>query len=104
MVLILRLADFVRLFFTHAGVAITQEEIKVAHEGSNPDPRKQWIPKIVHQVFHNWREPGNETLPEDSEGGRGTCMERNGDWEFMVRDFICVVRSFGGSEECEGLG
>ncbi|CZR56649.1 related to SUR1 protein [Phialocephala subalpina] len=87
-ILALRLVGFVHLFFEHAGTAITQEEIWSAHFGKEgegkKDERQQRIPKIIHQVFHNWKEPGNETMPADWEETRGTCLGKNGDLEYML--------------------
>ncbi|KUJ17407.1 uncharacterized protein LY89DRAFT_696850 [Mollisia scopiformis] len=102
LIAILRLVGFIHLFFTRAGAgALTQEQIRDAHLASlgAHDGRKMLIPKIVHQVFHDWghvgegRE-GNETMPEDWEEVRRGCVERNGGWEFMLwteiksREFI----------------
>lgn len=87
---------FIQLFFEHEGIAITQAEIKAAHEGggSGKDGRPQEIPKIIHQVYHNWKEPGNITMPEDWDKVRSTCLERNVGWEYRLwtdvssREFI----------------
>ncbi|KAK4656697.1 hypothetical protein QC762_206540 [Podospora pseudocomata] len=95
-----RLVAFVGLFFQHAGIQLRQAD---ALEAYNQDghgllggggKRVQHIPKIVHQVFHNWKEPGNDSLPGDWEGVRGGCVERNPGWEFKLwtertsREFI----------------
>jgi hypothetical protein len=53
------------------------------------------IPRIIHQVFHNWKDPGNETLPADWEAVRMTCVEKNKDWEYMV--------SWGCSLVCDSM-
>lgn len=100
---------FIQLFFEHAGTAISQEEIWGAHfpsEGKK-DERKPFIPKIIHQVFHNWKEPGNETMPGDWEEGRRGCVGKNGDWEVLVSriDFfgggVLILYSFGQRESRE---
>ncbi|KAF8850223.1 hypothetical protein BDZ45DRAFT_662027 [Acephala macrosclerotiorum] len=96
LILAFRLVGFIGLFFEHAGTAISQGEIWNAHfpgEGKK-DERKRFIPKIIHQVFHNWKEPGNETMPGDWEEERRGCVGKNGDWEVLLwterksRDFI----------------
>lgn len=80
-----RIVSFVNLFFEHSGIALTQAEVARAHNASDPDPRPQVIPKITHQVFHNWRDPGNDTLPVDWVAARQTCIDRNPEWNHMVR-------------------
>ncbi|KAK3328267.1 nucleotide-diphospho-sugar transferase [Cercophora scortea] len=88
-----RLLHFKQIFFQHAGIAITQTEALKAYKGPD-DPRPQYIPKIIHQVFHNWHEPGNETLPSDWEKVRQTCVKSNPGWEYKLwtertsREFI----------------
>ncbi|CZT48347.1 related to SUR1 protein [Rhynchosporium secalis] len=83
---------FIHLFFTHAGITITQNEILDAYTADQDLAvgvrRESYVPKIVHQVFHNWKEPGNETLPSDWEVVSGTCKGRakgwSGEWEYML--------------------
>jgi len=79
-----RLLVFKQIFFEHAGIAITQPEVEAAYQGAN-DTRPQLIPKIIHQVFHNWKDPGNETLPSDWDHVRKTCTDANPDFEYKVR-------------------
>ncbi|KAF4622718.1 hypothetical protein G7Y89_g14311 [Cudoniella acicularis] len=85
-----RIAGFVHLFFEHAGIAITQEEAAIAHNSTTPDPRPQVIPKIIHQVYHNWHDPSNETLPSDWDELRQSCINLNPDWEYKVCGFKVV--------------
>ena len=80
-----RLVFFVQLFFEHAGIAITQQEIAAAHAATTPDERPALIPKIIHQVFHDWRD---ESMPPDWDEVRHTCIDLNKDWEYKVRDNI----------------
>jgi inositol phosphorylceramide mannosyltransferase catalytic subunit len=85
--IIARLLVFKQIFFEHAGIVITQPQVANAHnfpDGGN-DTRPQLIPKIIHQVFHNWHDPGNETLPGDWNKVRLTCTDANPDFEYMVR-------------------
>ena len=79
-----RLLVFKQIFFEHAGISITQPQVAAAYGGAN-ETRPQLIPKIIHQVFHNWRGPGNETLPSDWDHVRKTCIDKNTDWEYRVR-------------------
>lgn len=62
----LRLVTFINLFFDHPGIALTQQQaVDEFKAGNATGDRPQLIPKIIHQVFHNWRQPGNDTLPAD---------------------------------------
>jgi hypothetical protein len=78
------LVAFVQLFFEHDGIALTPAQIRDAHMMGGGDVRPQEIPKIIHQVYHNWKDPGNTTMPADWEQTRSTCIEKNKDWEYMV--------------------
>jgi inositol phosphorylceramide mannosyltransferase catalytic subunit len=83
-----RIRSFVHIFGAHAGIAITQEEVEIAHNSTTPDPRAQVVPKIIHQIFHNWKQPGNETLPADWEERRQSCVKLHPKWEYRVcREF-----------------
>lgn len=79
-----RLIGFVHIFGQHAGIAITQDEVLDLHTANTPDTRTQHIPKIIHQIFHNWHDPGNSTLPSDWQDVRQTCIDHNPDWEHRV--------------------
>jgi hypothetical protein len=82
--IIARLLVFKQIFFQHAGIALTQPEAAAAYNASD-ESRPQLIPKIIHQVFHNWHDPGNETLPSDWEKVRQTCVQSNPTFEHKVR-------------------
>lgn len=50
---------------------------------------KQVVPKIIHQVWHDWnggkdRDLDNRTLPRDWDVLRATCKVKNPEWEFKV--------------------
>ena len=79
-----RLVAFIQLFFEHSGIAITQQEIASAYAEHGPKQRPQLIPKIIHQVFHDWRHE-NRSLPSDWDDLRQTCVKLNADWEYIVR-------------------
>ncbi|KAE8449655.1 hypothetical protein EG329_007985 [Mollisiaceae sp. DMI_Dod_QoI] len=87
------LLTFIRIFFSHAGVSVTQEEIMdmYVNGGSGKDGeilgRKEVIPRIIHWVFHDW---GDEDGIGDGDGlndGSGLNGNGNGsvrlpeDWE-----------------------
>jgi inositol phosphorylceramide mannosyltransferase catalytic subunit len=80
---------FIAIFFTHAGLPLPQRVAADAFASNATDslgrPREQLIPKILHQVFHNWHEPGNDELPDDWKAVRQTCIDHNPDWQHMVR-------------------
>ncbi|KAL2126465.1 hypothetical protein VTI74DRAFT_852 [Chaetomium olivicolor] len=88
-----RLLVFKQIFFQHAGIPVTQQQAADEYENGG-DKRIQHIPKIVHQVFHNWKDPGNDTLPADWVAVRQNCMDLNPSFEFKLwteeasRDFI----------------
>jgi inositol phosphorylceramide mannosyltransferase catalytic subunit len=84
-----RIAFFIQIFFKHAGIEITQKEIvdRFAGEGQMDGG----IPKILHHVFHNWHEVGNETLREDYRETREKCRGLNERWEFKVWFLYCLV-------------
>ena len=75
-----RLYAFIQIFFEHSGISMTQSEVALLHS-SGTDPRKQSIPKIIHQVYHDWR---NSSMPLDWDGVRQTCIDLNQDWEYKV--------------------
>ncbi|MCJ1391681.1 hypothetical protein MMC18_004546 [Xylographa bjoerkii] len=81
--LILRLVAFIQLFFEHSGIAITQNEIAEAHPTGSEDPRPQLIPKIIHQVFHDWKYH-NQSMPSDWDEVRQTCIDSNIGWDYRL--------------------
>ena len=85
-VVVPRVVRFVRIFGPHSGPALTQEEIEAAYDRTRgtDDAPPQRIPKIIHQIFHNWRDPGNETIPPDWDAVRETCRVHNPDFEHRL--------------------
>jgi hypothetical protein len=85
--IVTRLLAFAQLFGKlgpHAGIEITQKEVFAAHKATVPDPRNPVVPKILHQIFHNWKNASDNTLPEDWANMRQMCIDRNPDWEFKM--------------------
>lgn len=83
-VLITHLLAFIHLFQEHAGIAVSQEEIKLAYYNSSSlavSGRQQYIPKIIHQIYHDWSGKG---IPDDWKKLRQTCIDLNPEWEHMV--------------------
>ena len=78
------LLRFKQIFFEHAGITLTQAQAAEAYAAGQNDERTQHIPKIVHQVFHNWHDPGNGTLPSDWQANVNNCKKLNPNFEFMV--------------------
>ncbi|KAJ4411340.1 hypothetical protein N0V85_003830, partial [Neurospora sp. IMI 360204] len=73
----------IHIFYQHPGIAITQRDVANAYlNGTLRETRKEQIPKIIHQIFHNWKDPANETLPSDWEEQRRSCVDNNPDWEY----------------------
>ncbi|KND88611.1 Mannosyl phosphorylinositol ceramide synthase SUR1 [Tolypocladium ophioglossoides CBS 100239] len=85
-VVVPRILAFGRIFGAHAGVAMTQQQVLDAYKAAlaEPDARPKPVPRIIHQVFHNWHDPGNETLPSDWEETRQSCILRHPTWEYKV--------------------
>ena len=81
---IFRLSNFIHIFRAHAGIAYNQPDVAAAHLAGAADPRSQVVPKILHQIFHNWTDPEDEKLPSDWELMRQTCIEKNPDYEYRV--------------------
>lgn len=82
-----RLIAFIHLFGIfgdHAGIRSTQVEIALAYNNGTSDPRPLVVPKILHHIFHNWHDPGNDTLPPHWEAARQTCIDLNPDWAHKV--------------------
>jgi hypothetical protein len=84
-VFVARILGFINIFFEHAGIVLTQTDVATAFASNDQDKRPQLVPKITHQVFHNWRQPGNDTLPPDWVQARQTCIDHNPDFKHMVR-------------------
>jgi mannosyltransferase OCH1-like enzyme len=80
--LISRLLFFKSIFFEHAGIRLTQPQVATA---ASNNTNIQPVPKIVHHVFHNWREPGNDELPSEWATIRKECQDLNPGFEFRVR-------------------
>ncbi|RCI15983.1 hypothetical protein L249_3028 [Ophiocordyceps polyrhachis-furcata BCC 54312] len=74
-----------RIFGTHAGRAMTQAQVLRAHRDGTGPRRNRPVPRILHQIFHNWHDPGNETLPADWQIVRQTCLALHPTWEHKAR-------------------
>ncbi|KAI1361330.1 nucleotide-diphospho-sugar transferase [Xylaria arbuscula] len=86
--IILSIYNFANLFAffrPHSGIQITQQEILDAFI-SNENRTVSAIPKILHQVFHNWTNPESTSLdlPSDWEAARQSCITLNPDWEYKL--------------------
>ncbi|ROT38127.1 hypothetical protein SODALDRAFT_324552 [Sodiomyces alkalinus F11] len=83
-----RIRTFTSLFVAHSGIVLTQDQVASSHNASQPQPRTRAIPKITHQIFHNWNDKGNDTLPADWAVLRQTCIDLHSDdddeWQHML--------------------
>jgi len=87
-----RIVAFAHLFFEHAGIALTPAQIRDTYDGyrvtGGVDPRREYVPRHIHQVWHDWGRPGVNTSVEDMPADwgevRGTCMELMPDWGYTV--------------------
>ncbi|RDW94964.1 hypothetical protein BP5796_00727 [Coleophoma crateriformis] len=73
-----RVVNFIQIFSAHSGPAITQEQIKVAVE-ANSTGRPEYIPKIIHQVYHDWSGQG---MPADWDQVAQKCKDVNPGWAY----------------------
>jgi len=80
----LRIAAFVHLFADHAGHPLTQAEVAHNYDDQASGLNQPTVPRILHQIFHNWTEPSSETLPSDWNETRQTCIDLNHGWEHWV--------------------
>ena len=100
---------FFHIFFEHSGITLTQQAALDAYYNfdNGTNSRQQLIPKIVHQVFHNWEQPGNNRLPADWQEARQTCIDLNAEfevklwteelsWDFIAREFPWFLNTYGG--------
>ncbi|KAK5663748.1 hypothetical protein OQA88_4179 [Cercophora sp. LCS_1] len=82
-----RILQFIQIFGAHGGTALDQVQVEAAYNASlssHDETRREYIPRIIHQVFHNWKQPGNETLPSDWDAVRQTCIAVNPDFEYRL--------------------
>lgn len=93
-----RLVRFSHIFRAHSGPALTQEQVELAYNSTSggDEQRKEAIPRIIHQIFHNFKDLSDNTIPEDWEAQRQTCIKHNPDFEYKVRtqhlEPGCLVR------------
>lgn len=79
-----RILAFVHIFGKHEGRLLTQPEILQAYESSTSPDSKEYIPRIIHQIFHNWTDPNDESLPADWSAGRQSCIDLHPGWEHRL--------------------
>lgn len=95
--LALRIKAFIHIFFDHAGVLLNQEDVLRTHTAGGS--RLPVVPRITHQIFHNWTHPADETLPHDWNATRQTCLDANTGWVHHVS----VLRRSGDTELTRSL-
>lgn len=83
-----RVIRFSHIFQAHAGPALTQEQVELAYNASSPAGRPLVIPPIIHQIFHNFHDPLDTTIPDDWEAQRQSCIKYNPDFEYRVRTLL----------------
>ncbi|WPG99050.1 Hypothetical protein R9X50_00185500 [Acrodontium crateriforme] len=82
--LTLRISNFIHIFGKHAGDALTQQQVLDAYEINKVDETSAVVPRIIHQIFHNWTDPDHESLPADWNATRQTCLSFNPEWEHLL--------------------
>jgi hypothetical protein len=86
-----RVWELVRIFSGHPGLQLTQGQVLEGYQDRDPTIPAP-IPKIIHQVFHNWTDFDNEHVPEDYAAQRQTCIDANPGWDNRVWLVILHVR------------
>jgi hypothetical protein len=77
--------ELARIFSGHPGLELTQQQILDEYNNERDHSITPPIPRIIHQVFHNWTDFDNENIPEDYAAQRQTCIDANPDWDNRVR-------------------
>lgn len=72
------------IFYPHAGVTTTQDQVAFAYNNTRPETRTRYIPRIIHQIFLNRRDAANETIPATWDAARQSCISLHKDWEYKV--------------------
>ncbi|PMB73317.1 Mannosyl phosphorylinositol ceramide synthase SUR1 [Beauveria bassiana] len=74
---------FLRLFVPHTGYPLNQDQALARFKVQKQQPKN--VPRIIHQVLHNWRPLGNDSalLPE-WEAQRQSCRDKNPEWEYKL--------------------
>nr|OQO30204.1 hypothetical protein B0A51_01352 [Rachicladosporium sp. CCFEE 5018] len=75
---------FVQIFFEHPGILLDQPAVLEAHDAAPKDARIAVVPRITHQIFHNWTHPADTTLPADWAATRQTCLDLHPGWEHKL--------------------
>lgn len=78
-----RVHAFVHLFYTHAGSTVTQPQVAQAYDTRELDVEPR-IPRVIHQIWHNWTDARSEELPGDWLESRRSCVDLNPGWENRV--------------------
>lgn len=89
--LALRISSFVHIFGTHAGNALTQQQVLDAYKTNQVDASSPVVPRIIHQIFHNWTDPEDESLPADWTATRQTCLDLNPEWQHWVKPLLGLM-------------
>ena len=83
-----RILDFAHLFGVfkpHSGNVFTQQQVADADsKGHQSAPGKQVVPMIIHQIFHSWKNPENDTMPRQWNDARQSCIDLNPTWDIRV--------------------
>jgi inositol phosphorylceramide mannosyltransferase catalytic subunit len=81
---VIAFANIFGVFRDHAGIRTTQLSIAQLHNSTSPDIRPPVVPKVIHQIYHAWKHPGNNTLPKHWQEARQSCIDHNPDWDVRV--------------------
>ncbi|OQE23007.1 hypothetical protein PENSTE_c009G05241 [Penicillium steckii] len=80
---IIAFANIFGLFKPHSGVQITQKDIADAHT-IKTDLWEAVVPKIIHQIYHNWHDANEDTLRPDWAVAQKTCIDLHPGWQHIL--------------------
>lgn len=80
---IITFAEIFGLFKPHSGIQITQQDIAAAHKVKT-NPKEPVVPKIIHQIYHNWHDANDDTLRQDWAAARKSCLDLHPGWQYML--------------------
>ncbi len=85
LVRVLEFAHLFGVFKPHSGNVFTQQQVADTDTQRHQSaPGKQVVPMILHQVFHNWKNPQSDEIPKHWNDARQSCIDLNPSWDIKV--------------------
>ncbi|KAK3946734.1 nucleotide-diphospho-sugar transferase [Pseudoneurospora amorphoporcata] len=82
-VILLNTQAMIHIGHFFSGPSLTQAAVASTFHTAAEDKR-QSIPKIIHQIYHNGQDHSNETLPADRDEVHHSCTTTNPDFEYRL--------------------